>query len=254
MTRIKAILFDQDGVLIDTERDGHRVAFNQAFQEFGYPVEWGIDEYHELLQVPGGKERMKHYLHTKGFGVQVRPEEEEEFILKLHKRKTTIFIELLESGKLPLRPGIHRCLREAMDEGLKIGVCTTASERTTRAIADQLLPDIHFDLILAGDVVARKKPDPEIYQLALQRLGLQPAECLVVEDSHNGLRAAKGAGLRVVVTTNPYTENEDLQEADIIVTCLGDPDSEKGKLIKGGQRLAFDGVLRIRQLIEYFSR
>ena len=113
MAQVKALIFDQDGVIIDTERDGHRVAFNQAFQEFGYNVEWGVETYHGLLQVAGGKERMKHYLHTEGFGKPVKPEEEDELIKSLHKRKTAVFIELIESGALPLRPGVHRVMEEA---------------------------------------------------------------------------------------------------------------------------------------------
>jgi phosphoglycolate phosphatase-like HAD superfamily hydrolase len=105
---IQAILFDQDGVIIDTERDGHRVSFNLTFKEFGYNFEWGVEEYHALLQIAGGKERIKHYLHTKGFGVPIKPEEEEDLIKALHKRKTALFVELLASGKLPLRPRVKR--------------------------------------------------------------------------------------------------------------------------------------------------
>ncbi|MEA1940002.1 MAG: HAD family hydrolase, partial [Candidatus Caldatribacteriota bacterium] len=106
MAEIKAIIFDQDGVIIDTERDGHRVAFNKTFKEFGFDFEWDVNYYHELLQVAGGKERMRHHLHTKGFGREVKPEEEDELIKAMHKRKTEIFIELIKEGALPLRPGI----------------------------------------------------------------------------------------------------------------------------------------------------
>ena len=252
MAEIKALIFDQDGVIIDTERDGHRVAFNQAFREFGFDFQWDVEKYHELLQVAGGKERMRHYLHTEGFGVEVKPEEEEDLIKRLHKRKTEIFIELIESGKLPLRPGVKRLMQEAMDAGLVLGICTTSNERAAHAIAYKILEDIRFDFVLAGDVVSRKKPDPEIYLLALERTGLKPEQCIVIEDSRNGVLAAKAAGMHVVATTNAYTEREDLSEADIIVTCLGDPDGEKG-VLKKGEGLDFDGVLRLDQLIAYFS-
>ncbi len=253
MAEIRALIFDQDGVIIDTERDGHRVAFNMAFREFGFNFEWDVEKYHELLQIAGGKERMRHYLHTEGFGVEVKPEEEDDLIKRLHQRKTEIFIELIESGKLPIRPGVRRLMREAMDAGLIIGVCTTSNERAAHAIAYQILKDIRFDFVLAGDVVSRKKPDPEIYLLALERTGLRPDQCIVIEDSRNGVLAAKAAGMHVVATTNVYTEREDLSEADIVVTCLGDPDGEKGVLKKGGEGLAYDGVLRLDQLIAYFS-
>jgi len=253
MAKIKALVFDQDGVIIDTERDGHRVAFNQTFEEFGYDFQWDVEKYHELLQVSGGKERMRHYLHTEGFGVAVKPEEEDELIKELHKRKTAIFIELIESGKLPLRPGIKRLMQEAMAAGLTLGVCTTSNERAAHAVAYNILKDIQFDFVLAGDVVSKKKPDPEIYNLALQKTGLKPEECIVIEDSRNGVLAATAAGMYVVATTNVYTEREDLGKADVIVTCLGDPDGEKGELKQGGDGLDYDGILHIDQLMEYFS-
>ncbi|HSF83434.1 MAG TPA: HAD-IA family hydrolase [Anaerolineales bacterium] len=253
MTDIKAVFFDQDGVIIDTERDGHRVSFNETFKEFGYNFEWGVEYYHELLQVAGGKERMKHHLHTKGFGVEVKPEEEEELIKAMHKRKTAIFIELIESGRLPLRPGIKRFMQEAMEAGLVLGVCTTSNERAAHAIAYKILADIDFKFVLAGDVVSKKKPDPEIYNLGLEKTGLQPEQVMVIEDSRNGVLAAKAAGMHVVATTNVYTEKEDLSEADIIVTCLGDPDGEKGVLKKGFDGMPYDGVLHVAQLVKYFA-
>lgn len=254
MSNIKAVLFDQDGVIIDTERDGHRVSFNMTFKEFGFTDEWDVDYYHELLQIAGGKERMKHHLHTRGFSKPVSPEEEEELIKAMHKRKTALFVELIESGKLPLRPGIHRFMKEAMQAGLIIGVCTTSNEQAARAVTGNILSDIKFDIVLAGDVVSKKKPDPEIYNLALSKIGLQPDECVVIEDSKNGVIAAKAAGMHVVVTTNGYTEKEDVSSGDIIVTSLGDPDGEKGKLTKAGPGLKFDGVLHIPQVVAYFSK
>jgi HAD superfamily hydrolase (TIGR01509 family) len=253
MAEIKAIFFDQDGVIIDTERDGHRVSFNETFKEFGYDVDWGVDYYHELLQIAGGKERMKHHLHTQGFGKPVPAEEEEELIKALHKRKTAMFVEMIESGRLPLRPGIKRFMQEAQAAGLKLGVCTTSNEKAAHAVAYQVLMDINFDFVLAGDVVAKKKPAPDIYLLGLEKAGLKPEEVVVVEDSRNGVLAAKAAGMHVVVTTNHYTEKEDVSDGDIVVTCLGDPDAERGVLVQGGEGLDFDGVLHVDQLVKYFS-
>jgi beta-phosphoglucomutase-like phosphatase (HAD superfamily) len=112
---------------------------------------------------------------------------------------------------------------------------------------------VKFDFVLAGDVVSKKKPDPEIYHLALQKSGLKAEECICIEDSHNGVTAAKAAGLHVVATTNVYTENEDLSQADVVVTALGDPDGERGILKRGPQGFTFDGVLSARQLVELFS-
>jgi HAD superfamily hydrolase (TIGR01509 family) len=250
---IKAIFFDQDGVIIDTERDGHRVAFNETFKHYGYDFEWDVDYYHELLQVAGGKERMKHHLHTRGFGAQVKPEDEDELIKEMHKYKTQTFVELIQSGKLPLRPGVKRFMLEGMQAGLTLGVCTTSNVKSAQAVAYGILKDIKFEFVLAGDMVSVKKPDPEIYNLALEKTGLLPNEVVVIEDSRNGVLAAKAAGLYIVATTNIYTENEDLSDAHIIVTTLGDPDGEKGILMKGGDGLDYHGVLHVDQVVDYFS-
>lgn len=252
MSPIKAVFFDQDGVIIDTERDGHRVSFNMAFKEFGFTDEWGVDYYHELLQIAGGKERMKHHWKTKGFSRALTEEEIDALVKDMHKRKTALFVELIESGKLPLRPGVRRFMQEAMDAGLQIAVCTTSNEQSARAITEKVLSDIKFDLVLAGDVVSRKKPDPEIYNLALSKLGLKPEEVFVVEDSKNGLAAAKAAGLKTIVTTNGYTEREDVSAGDVVVSSLGDPDGERAE-IRQGDLPGFDGVVHIRQLMEKFG-
>jgi HAD superfamily hydrolase (TIGR01509 family) len=225
-----------------------------TFKEFGFDDEWSVDYYHELLQVAGGKERMKHHLQIKGFSKPIPEDQVDNLIKEMHKRKTALFVELIETGKLPLRPGIHRFMREAMAAGLKIGVCTTSNEQAARAVTGKILSDIKFDVILAGDVVSKKKPDPEIYNLALSQTGLKPDEVIVVEDSKNGVIAAKAANTHVIVTTNHYTENEDVSSGDIIVTTLGDPDGEKGKLSKGGKSLNYNGVLHINQVMEYFSK
>jgi HAD superfamily hydrolase (TIGR01509 family) len=253
MGKIKAVFFDQDGVIIDTEKDGHRVSFNMTFKEFGFTDEWSVDYYHDLLQIAGGKERMKHHLQTRGFSKPVPPQEVDELIKAMHKRKTALFVDLIETGKLPLRPGIHRFMKEAMEAGLKVGVCTTSNEQAAKAITEKILSDVKFDIVLAGDVVRNKKPDPEIYNLALSRTGLKPDEVMVVEDSKNGVIAAKAAHTNVIVTTNSYTEKEDVGSGDIIVTCLGDPDGEKGRLTKAGASLKFDGVLHIKDLLSYFG-
>jgi HAD superfamily hydrolase (TIGR01509 family) len=195
---------------------------------------------------------MRQHLNTKGFGREVKPEEEDGLIKALHKRKTENFIELIKEGALPLRPGIKRIMKEAMSKGIKIGICTTSDEKAAHTVAYEILKDIKFDFVLAGDVVKKKKPDPEIYLLGLKKGCLKAEECIVVEDSRNGLLAAKAAGMNVVVTTNYYTEKEDLKEADIIVTCLGDLDGEKGKLVQGGEVINYNGVLGIDQLIAYF--
>lgn len=221
--QLKALIFDCDGVLVDTERDGHRVAFNKAFAKKGYNIEWDVELYKELLKVAGGKERMRHYFDQTCWSEDVT--DKDSLIKELHKLKTDLFMQIIESGELPLRPGTARLVDEAIAENVGLAVCSTANERAVNLVVERLLGPkrkAKFDLILAGDVVSKKKPDPEIYNLALQRLDLKPNECVVIEDSRNGLLAAKTAGIYCVITTNGYTKDEDFTEADVVVSELGD--------------------------------
>lgn len=222
--KLKALIFDCDGVLAETERDGHRVAFNRTFVDKGYDIEWDVALYKELLKVGGGKERMRHYFDQASWPQGAR--DKDALIKELHKLKTAYYMEMVESGQLPVRPGVARLVDEAIAAGIKLAVCSTSNEKAVNAVVETLLgPErkVKFAVILAGDVVSKKKPDPEIYSLVLDRLHLEPSECVVVEDNRNGLLAAKGAGMYCVVTTNGYTEDEDFSEADLVVSELGDP-------------------------------
>ena len=219
---MKALIFDCDGVLVDTERDGHRVAFNRAFADAGLDAEWDVALYGELLKIAGGKERMTHYFNENGWP---RGQTAESLIPQLHKRKTAIFTELVASGSLPLRPGITRIVDEAHTAGVRLGVCTTSAADSVNGVLDLMGKQrkTYFEIVLAGDVVSKKKPDPEIYDLAKKRLGLDGRECVVIEDSRNGLLAAVGAGMRCLITTSTYTQDEDFNEAARVVPELGDP-------------------------------
>lgn len=221
---LKALVFDCDGVLADTERDGHRVAFNQAFARRGYDIAWDVDLYGELLKVAGGKERMRHYFEMNGWPAD--DEDPDALIKELHRSKTDLYMQIIESGQLPLRPGVARVVDEAIADGILLAVCSTSNERSVNLVVERLLGPTRkerFQAILAGDVVSKKKPDPEIYTLARERLGVRGHECVVVEDSRNGLLAAKAAGMYCVVTTNGYTVHEDFTEADAVFPELGDP-------------------------------
>jgi HAD superfamily hydrolase (TIGR01509 family) len=217
-----ALLFDCDGVLVDTERDGHRVAFNEAFAAKGLDVCWGVQEYKKLVKVAGGKERMHHYFDQNGW--PERTSSKDEFVKELHTLKTQRFMQLIETGALPLRPGIARLVDEAISDGIKLAVCSTSNEQAVTRIVEVLLGEHrkkHFS-IFAGDVVANKKPDPAIYKLCAWNMALKPAQCVVVEDSRNGLLAAKAAGFHCIITTNDYSAEEDFSEADAVVPELGD--------------------------------
>ncbi|HLV08128.1 MAG TPA: HAD-IA family hydrolase [Croceibacterium sp.] len=220
---IKALIFDCDGVLVDTERDAHRVGFNKAFKEMGIDAEWDVELYGKLLLVAGGKERMRAYFDEYGWPAGTETDaQKDELIVKLHKTKTEITANLV-SG-LPVRPGILRIIDEAIAAGVKLGVCTTSNPKFIDAVLDLFGQDrkAKFDFVHAGDVVAKKKPAPDIYLLALETLGLPPHECMVIEDSRNGLLAARGAGLPTLITTSTYTVDEDFTGAVKVVPELGD--------------------------------
>jgi HAD superfamily hydrolase (TIGR01509 family) len=222
--RLKALIFDCDGVLAETERDGHRVAFNETFARMSYDLEWDVALYKELVKVGGGKERMKHFFESTSWPAGTG--DRDTLIKELHKIKTDCYTQMVESGRLPLRPGVARLVDEALAAGVQLAVCSTSNEKSVHTLVEKLLGPARkarFDVILAGDVVSKKKPDPEIYRLALARLNVKPTQGVVVEDNRNGLRAAKGAGLYCVVTTNAYTQDEDFSEADLVVSELGDP-------------------------------
>jgi len=228
---VNALIFDCDGVLADTERDGHRPAFNQAFEEFGLPVHWSEEEYGAALRIGGGKERMAALLTPQlvaqaGLATDAAGQAAE--IAKWHRRKSEIYVEMVRAGRLPPRPGIARVVREAHAAGWRLAVGSTSAEPSVRAILENTVGmDRAADiLVLAGDVVPAKKPAPDIYLLALERLKAAPAECVVVEDSRNGLLAAVAAGLTTVVTVNGYTRDEDFSEAALVASSLGDPGTD----------------------------
>jgi HAD superfamily hydrolase (TIGR01509 family) len=233
------LIFDCDGVLADTERDGHRPAFNETFAEVGLPVRWSVDEYAEKLKIGGGKERMASLL-TDDFvaanNLPSDPEGQNQLLADWHRRKTAKYKARVLAGELPGRSGIARVVQEAIDAGWTLAVASTSAEESVRAVLEHAVGSANakrFE-VFAGDIVPAKKPDPAIYTLALERLSLEPAEALVVEDSRNGLLAAVGAGLRCVVTVSPYTADEDFSEAVLVVTSLGDPGDPALVLVNHG--------------------
>ena len=239
---MSALVFDCDGVLADTERYGHRPAFNQTFREFGVALEWSEAVYGERLQIAGGKERMASELtpeFVRDNGLPSDPAEQAALLAAWHKRKTEIYTEMVTSGQIPPRPGITRVIREAQDAGWKLGVASTSAEPSVRAILERAAgPEraARFDAVLAGDCVKHKKPAPDIYLLALETLDVDPSEVLVVEDSRNGFEAATAAALGCVITVNGYTEHEDFGGAALVVSSLGDPDGDSTVVLANASR------------------
>jgi HAD superfamily hydrolase (TIGR01509 family) len=232
-----ALIFDCDGVLADTEQEGHLRAFNQTFSEFGLPVQWSVEDYAEKVKIGGGKERLRSLL-TPGFvhqiGMSLDPDTQQGTVADWHRRKTEIYTELINSGLMPARPGIRRIITEAAEAGWTLAVASTSARPSVEAVLTHAVgPDLasRFTLFV-GDVVPRKKPAPDIYLLALDELGIGADDAVVVEDSQNGHRAAIAAGLRTVVTISTLTAEEDFTGASLVVTCLGDPAGEPARVVE----------------------
>lgn len=225
-TELKALLFDVDGTLADTERDGHRVAFNAAFDEYGTGWHWDVELYGKLLAVTGGKERMKFYasefLHNQNL-----PDNFEQLVPELHAAKTRHYTELLSTGAIPLRPGIERLLKEAREENLRLAIATTTTPENVTALLEHTLGSESlgwFEVIAAGDIVPAKKPASDIYDYALAEMNLAPQDCIAFEDSHNGILASMGAGIPTIIAVNGYTHDHDFSGALLVLDNLGEPE------------------------------
>ncbi len=218
---LEAIVLDVDGTLVDSERDGHRVAFNRAFEEAGLPDRWDVERYGELLAVTGGERRINAYFEEQGM-----PEDErEELASRLQARKTEIFTEMASQGEIEARPGVSELLDELEDAGVRLAVATTGTRKWVEPLLDRLFGLERFETIVASDDAPDRKPDPMAHEMALERLGLRASAAPGLEDSANGLRAAKAAGLACVIVVNDYTREQDFDDADLVLDGFGRPDA-----------------------------
>lgn len=211
---LKALIFDVDGTLSETE-DLHLRAFNETFEEAGLSWKWDEALYKQLLKTTGGKERMTVW-QSDHLKETVNP----EFIASLHKLKTQRYVELMSRGASPLREGVAGLISDARSQGYRLAIATTTNRPNVDALISAVFGEPAeniFEVIAAGDEVKAKKPAPDVYQLALEGLGLRPEECIAFEDTTNGVISAQGAGLRVVACAGKYSMDHDLSAADFRV-------------------------------------
>jgi HAD superfamily hydrolase (TIGR01509 family) len=240
---LRAVIFDVDGTLADTERDGHRVAFNQAFEAVGLNYRWSVEEYGELLTTTGGRQRIERYLQSKGYS----PTHATALAAQLHRDKTHRFTALVRTGALEARPGAAELISALRAERVAIAVATTGTSDWVLPLLDILFGLDVFDVVVTGSDVTDLKPHPRIYQEALARLHLAPTDAIAIEDSAHGVQAARSAGLRCVAVVNGYTRGQDLSGAVAVlddlacpggVTVLrGDPQLRDGLTVAALRRL-----------------
>ncbi|MGH3931940.1 MAG: HAD-IA family hydrolase [Pseudonocardiaceae bacterium] len=219
MNSLQAVIFDVDGTLADTERDGHRVAFNQAFDAAGLDYRWGVAEYGDLLALTGGRRRIARYLESQGHSAP----EATTLAAQLHQDKTRRFAALVRTGAVQARPGATELVHALREAGVATAVATTGTGDWVLPLLDTLFGLDMFDVVVTGSDVVDLKPSPAVYLEALARLDVPPSGAVAVEDSANGVQAAVAAGLRCVAVVNPYTRDQDLSGAVAVLDDLARP-------------------------------
>lgn len=253
-----ALIFDCDGVLADTERDGHLPAFNATFKHFDLPVCWSEEEYAQKLTIGGGKERLKSLLTPEFIGAAHLPTDPEglsDTVASWHAYKTGVYTDLVADGVMPGRPGIARIVTAAHEAGWTLAVASTSHEDSVRAVLEHAVGEnmaAHFS-VFAGDIVAKKKPAPDIYLLALHELAVPADDAVVVEDSANGLRAAVAAQLRTVVTVSSFTGEEDFTGASLVVSSLGDSPEPAASVLANPHDVSVDHEVTLDVLTQILT-
>jgi HAD superfamily hydrolase (TIGR01509 family) len=227
---LRALIWDVDGTLAETERDGHREAFNDAFASMGLPWRWGVERYGVLLSTSGGLERLQRDLAERDDAPRSAVERL-ALARELHRRKNTAYLRRMADGAIVLRPGASRLMQEARDADALLAIATTTGRANVNALLSRQLGAAwsdDFAAVLCAEDAPLKKPHPQVYALALQRLQLQPHEAIAVEDSPNGMNSARAAGLQVLLTRSAYFASCDASDALVVCNGLDAPASAHG--------------------------
>lgn len=225
MVELQAVLFDVDGTLANTEA-AHLQAFNDTFSEQDLGWNWSANEYLQLLDITGGKERMLHFIETTDAPIPKHVTDLKVFVAELHTAKTLQYQNLLAQGRLPLRTGVKRLILEARQTGLALAIATTTSRLNVKLLIELNLGQqawSWFSVVGAGEDVDQKKPHPEVYEFVLRALALESTACIALEDSSNGLVAANAANLACMITVNEFTQQQSFTTADIVLDNFGEP-------------------------------
>ena len=212
---LEAILWDVDGTLAETERDGHLVAMNAAFTELDVPWRWSEQRYGELLRVAGGFERLLFDMESQPLA-PVSLDERSVLARRIHALKNQRYKDLVASGALPLRPGVRELFDECPAAGVRMAIVTTTSRGNVDALLSaQVGADWEARLasVVCAEDAPAKKPDPQAYRMALEQLGLPGSAAVAIEDSRMGLQAASAVGIPVVITRSLYFAHDPVAEA-----------------------------------------
>lgn len=250
---INALLWDVDGTLAETERDGHCVAFNRAFEAMGLPWRWDPQHYGDLLRVTGGRERLVADMAQRP-DAPALPAERDALARELHRLKNGFYAALVEEGGIPLRPGVRELVDEAESRGLRQAIVTTTSRGNVDALLGRHFGPrwrALFGVVVCGEDVAAKKPDPEAYRLALAALALGPLQTLALEDSFPGATAARAADVPVLVTRSVYFAHDGVEGA----VAIGPGLHTRRGWLPGLEAAALeDGPVRLDDLIDWHAR
>jgi HAD superfamily hydrolase (TIGR01509 family) len=249
---LKALLFDVDGTIADTE-EVHRLSYNQAFLRLNLGWDWDPALYADLLSISGGTERLAVWIDRLDVADGER-QRLRQLIPHIHRTKTEEYAARLDEGQLRLRPGVLRLIREACESGLQVGCVSSSAWSNVSnllAVVFRGASGVRIAATVGSDMVPRKKPAPDLFEMLMRMMRVEAHDCLAIEDSGNGVASARAAGLAVLATPSRWTRGQDFSAATIVLSSLGEPDSglpadEAARL--GGSPCV--GVAELRRLHE----